>query len=254
MIKDWRQVTTWIIGLLGFLILLWLYLYAHLIDLAVFGAMLAALVALVTLICTQLSSRTQSHILNRQSDTLEAIKQTLKVKPVLVVNFTTGKSEVELAADWSEPIKTNLPLKATLLPFGDSKPLPPGHAPLRFSVTNVGDIAAEEPSIFIDLPQQCKVIESNGIHLLATKDAYWHLFVDTRKNQIRISGDSLTPGLSHYTPYIWVVFPGAAETHELAYSAYANNMSNPDCGKLIVRIADKNKPPNKRFPGDEEGF
>ncbi len=254
MIKDWRQVTTWIIGLLGFLILLWLYLYVRLIDLAVFGAMLAALVALVTLICTQLSSRTQSHILNRQSDTLEVIKQTLKVKPVLVVSFTTGKSEVELAADWSEPKEPNLPLKATLFPFGDSKPLPPGHAPLRFSVTNVGDIAAEEPSIFIDLPQQCKVIESSGFHLLATKDAPWHIFIDSRQNQIKISGDSLTPGLFHYTTYVWVVFSKPAETYELTYSAYANNISNPDCGKLTVHIADKNALPSKRFPGDEEGF
>lgn len=251
MIEDWRQVLTWIVGLLVFLTLLWLYLHARLIDLAVFGAMLAALIALITLITTQLSSHTQTQILNRQRDTLEDIKHTLKVKPILQVTFTTGESEVELAADWSEPVKPNLLFKAALLPFWGSEPLPPGHAPLRFSVTNVGDIAAEEPSIFIDLPQQCKVIESSDIHFLVMK-AQWHSFADTRKNQIRISGDTLAPGLSHHTSYMWVIFPEAVKKYELAYSAYANNMSNPDCGILVVHIADKNTPPNKRFPGDEE--
>lgn len=254
MIKGWRQVSTWIVGLLVFLTLLWLYLDVRLIDLAVFGAMLAALVALITLITTQLSSHTQTQILNRQRDTLEDIKHTLKAKPILQVTFITGESEVELAADWSEPVKQNLLFKAPLLPFGDSEPLAPGHAPLRFSVTNVGDIAAEEPHVFIDLPQQCKVIESSGIHLLVTKDAHWHWFVDTRRNQIRVSSNSLTPRLSHDSPCIWVVFPEAAKTYELAYSAYANNISNPDCGKLVVHIAEKNTPPNKRFPGDEEEF
>jgi hypothetical protein len=254
LIKDWRQVSTWIVGLLVFLTLLWLYLYAKLIDLAVFGAMLAALIALITLITTQLSSHTQTQVLNRQRDTLEDIKHTLQAKPILQVTFSTGESEIELAADWSEPVKINSLFKATLLPFGDSEPLPPGNAPLRFSVTNVGDIAAEEPSIYIDLPQQCKVIESSGVHLLVTKDAPWHSFADTRKNQIRITGDSLSPGLSHHTPYIWVVFPEAPKAYELAYSAYANNISTPDCGKLVVHIADKNTPPNKDFPGDEEEF
>ena len=108
MIKNWRQLLTWVVGLVVFIILLWLYLYAGLIDLAVFAAMLAALIALITLITTQSSSHTQTQILNRQRDTLEDIKNTLKAKPILQVTFTTGESEVELAADWSEPVKTNL--------------------------------------------------------------------------------------------------------------------------------------------------
>lgn len=254
MIKDWRRVLTWIVGLLVFLTLLLLYLHARLIDLAVFGAMLAALIALITLITTQLYSHTQTQILNRQRDTLEDIKHTLKAKPILQVTFTTGESEVELAADWSEPVKQNLLFKATFLPFGGSEPLPPGHAPLRFSVKNVGDIAAEEPSIFIIFPQQCKVIESSGLHFLVTKGADWHSLADEKKNQIRIYGASLSPGLLYDTSYIWVIFPEAAKKYELAYTAYANNISNPDCGTLVVHIADKNTPPNKCFPGDEEEF
>ncbi len=116
----------------------------------------------------------------------------------------------------------------------------------------MGAKAAEEPCIFIKVPSQCKVIEPNSLHFAITKDAPWHTFVHASRNEINIRGDSLTPGLRHESSYIWVIFPKVNETYELEYSAYANNLSDPDCGKLKVHIASKDAPPTKDFPGARE--
>ncbi len=97
--KDWRQITTGLVGILGFLGLLFLYLFTDKIDLAVFGALLAALVAVITLVSTQLTSRAQNNILNSQSNALRAIEGALNAKPNLAVEFANGESEVDLAAD-----------------------------------------------------------------------------------------------------------------------------------------------------------
>ena len=191
--NNWKDELPWLIGLPVLFVLLWCYIYAKLINLAVFGALLAALIAFMTLLAMQLSSTIQIRILDHQSKRLQAIEQALKVKPALVVRFATGDNEVKLAADWSEPVETPSNLLVFMPALGE-KPLPPGHAPLRFEVTNEGGIAAQEPAIFINVPQGCQVHE-RGKLLSSLATAAWDIFKPFSCNEIRIRGDSLAPGL-----------------------------------------------------------
>jgi hypothetical protein len=78
----------------------------------------------------------------------------------------------------------------------------------------------------------------------------WNIF--PAKKQIRIIGDTISPGLENKTNYIYMIFPRPDENYELKYSAHAENLSEPNTGILVVRIQGRNSEPDKRFPEDED--
>jgi hypothetical protein len=239
--NNWKGYVPWIIGFLGLVVFLWLYLGVKLMD---FGTFLVAIISFITLISIVVFSLIQVRILNYHTNKLGAIEHALNLKPVLVVNFATGESEVNLAANWSE-LKP-APSELGFAFMGKSKS--PGHAPLRFMVLNRGTTSAQKPKIFIKLPQHCKVIERSIVQSIAKSET---MFISDENNGIRIMIDSLARGLLHKTSYAWVVFPRPSETYELKYAVYANNLSEPNTGTLLVHIAEGNAEPSKVFPGDE---